>query len=40
MVANGVKMMKNIIMLIFAVFLVYGCSDLDKVSSPPKIIKK
>ena len=33
-------MLKNIIALIFAAFIVYGCSDLDKVSSPPKSIKK
>lgn len=33
-------MLKNIIAVMFAVFLVYGCSDLDKVSSPPKSIKK
>jgi PBP1b-binding outer membrane lipoprotein LpoB len=40
MIANGVKMLKNIITLMFAAFLVHGCSDLDKVSSPPNSIKK
>ncbi len=40
MIAKVLKMLKNTITLMFAAFLVYGCSDLDKVSSPPNSIKK
>lgn len=33
-------MLKNIIVVIFVASLICGCSDLDKISSPPKSIKK